>query len=181
MREKALVEAALYVADRPLSLARLSQTLGLPERLVLSALREIGDELEAEDRGLELTSEAGGFVLRVKKDLVEAVKPFAPQQDIPDPVLRTLAVVVHLAPVLQSEVVKIRGERAYGHVKELVDRGFVQARTEGPTKVLTVAQGLLDYFGVATVEELRAHLGQPEGGALLGSAGPSEIARSERS
>ncbi len=161
MREKALVEAALFVADRPLSIARLAQVLGLTERAVLAALGELERELEAEDRGVELISEGGGYILQVKKHLAEKVRPFAPHQDIPEPVLRTLAVIVHFAPVLQSEVVRLRGERAYAHIRELVARGFVEAREEGPTKVLTVGENLLRYFGVRNLDELRSCLASP--------------------
>ncbi len=85
-------------------------------------------------------------------------RPLAPHGDIPEPTLRTLAVIVHRAPVLQSEVVKIRGQRAYGHIGDLLARGFIVAQAQGPTKVLIVGPALLAYFGVSSVEELRARL-----------------------
>jgi hypothetical protein len=36
--------------------------------------------------------------------------------------------------------------------------GFVEAQEQGPTKVLTVTEDLLRYFGVASLDELRAQL-----------------------
>lgn len=159
MEPKALVEAALFVADRPLSVARLAEALGLSEGAVARLLQALADELASPDRGVELVQEGGGYVLRVKGDLAEAVRPLAPHGDIPEPVLRTLAVIAYQAPILQSEVVKIRGQRAYGHIAELVARGFVAAEVQGSTKVLTVTPALLSYFGVSSLEELRAQLG----------------------
>jgi len=82
----------------------------------------------------------------------------ASYRDITEPTLRTLAVIAYQAPVLQSEVVKLRGQRAYGHIGDLVARGFVEAQEQGPTKVLTVTPALLRYFGVSTRDELRAQL-----------------------
>lgn len=151
------------MADRPLSVAELAQKLGLEEHVVLRVLAQLAEELEEPDRGLELAQEAGGYVLRVKADLAERVRPFAPNQDLSEPVLRTLAVIVAKAPVLQAEVVKIRGQRAYGHIKELIARGFVAAQGQGPSKLLTVTDDLLRYFGASSITELRANLGVDEG------------------
>lgn len=158
MEAKALVEAALFVADRPLSLAQLAQTLALSEEAVGRLIQAVADECAAPDRGVELVQEGSGYVLRVKGELASAVQPLAPHQDIPEPTLRTLAVIAYHAPVLQSQVVKMRGQRAYGHIGDLVARGFVEARDEGPTKVLTVTPMLLSYFGVSSLDELRAKL-----------------------
>lgn len=161
MIPKALVEAALFLSDRPLSMAELCQKLGLEEHVILRVLAQIADELEEPDRGLELAQEGGGYVLRVKAELAEQVRIFAPHQDLSEQTLRTLAVIVAKAPVAQAEVVRIRGQRAYGHIKELISRGFVQAEDHGTTKILTVTAELLHYFGVASLEELQALL-QPQ-------------------
>jgi segregation and condensation protein B len=161
MIPKALVEAALFLSDRPLSVAELGQKLGLEEHVILRVLAQIADELEEPDRGLELAQEGGGYVLRVKAELAEQVRIFAPHQDLSEQTLRTLAVIVAKAPVAQAEVVRIRGQRAYAHIKELISRGFVQAEDRGTTKILTVTAELLRYFGVASLEELQGLL-QPK-------------------
>lgn len=158
MEAKALVEAALFVSDRPLALAELAAALDLSEQAVGRLIQTLADECAAPDRGLELVHEGGGYVLRVKGKLASTVRPFAPHQDIPEQTLRTLAVIAYHAPVLQSEVVKMRGQRAYGQIGELVARGFVAAEDHGATKILTVTPALLAYFGVSSLEELRAQL-----------------------
>jgi segregation and condensation protein B len=169
MEAKALVEAALFVADRPLSLAHLAEALRLSEEAVGRLIQTLADECAAPDRGVELVHEGGGYVLRVKGELASSVRPFAPHQDIPEQTLRTLAVIAYHAPVLQSQVVKMRGQRAYGQIGELIARGFVAAEVEGPTKVLTVTPALLAYFGATSLDELRAQLGpvsEAPGGTL---------------
>ena len=162
MEPKALVEAALFVADRPLSLARLAQALNLSEEAVGRLIQALAEEYAAPDRGLEIVQQGGGYVLQVKGPLAEAVRPFAPGQDIPEPVLRTLAVIAYRGPILQSEVVRLRCQRAYSHIRELIERGFVRAEEEGPTKRLSVTKALLSYFGVETAEELRSLLESPQ-------------------
>lgn len=159
MEAKALVEAALFVADRPLTLAELAVALGLTEQAIGRLIQTLADECSSPERGIELVQEGEGYVVRVKGQLAGAVRPFAPHQDIPEQTLRTLAVIAYHAPVLQSEVVKMRGQRAYGQIGDLVSRGFVTAEVQGPTKVLTVTAALLAYFGAASLDELRCQLG----------------------
>lgn len=170
MIPKALVEAALFLADRPLSVAELSQKLNLEEHVVLRVLAQLGEELEEPDRGLELAQEGGGYLLRVKGELAEQVRVFAPNQDLSEQTLRTLAVIVARAPVPQAEIVKLRGQRAYAHIKELMARGFVQATEQGNTKILSVTDELLRYFGTTSLEELRSFLKSPtiDGASAIG-------------
>lgn len=167
MEAKALVEAALFVTDRPLALAQLAAALDLSEQAVGRLVQALADECASSDRGVELVQEKGGYVLKVKGELASAVRPLAPHQDISEQTLRTLAVIAFHAPVLQSEVVKMRGQRAYGHIGELVSRGFVAGEVQGATKILTATDDLLRYFGVATLDELRLQLG-PERSACSG-------------
>ena len=72
--------------------------------------------------------------------------------------IRTVAVIAYRGPILQSEVVRLRGQRAYSHIRELIERGFVRAEEEGPTQRLSVTKALLSYFGVETEDQLRALL-----------------------
>ncbi len=158
---KAAVEAALFVATKPLSLGELSRGLRLPEEEVYAALEEIAAELEAGGKPYVLVRKRGGYALELREEYAELVRPFAPGGDIPEPVLRTLALIAYRGPITQAEVVRIRGQRAYAHVKDLVGRGFVRARKEGNTKVLEVTAEFLEYFGLESPKEFRAHRGGP--------------------
>ena len=69
--------------------------------------------------------------------------------------LKTLAIIAYYAPVKQSDVVKIRGNRAYEHVKKLEEMGLIRTEKQGATKVIYLAQGFYDYFGEEIVERIR--------------------------
>jgi len=153
---KAAVEAALFVATRPLTLEELSRGLRFPEDEVYAALEEIAAELEAGGKPYRLVRKGGGYILELREEYADLVRPFAPGGDIPEPVLRTLALIAYRGPIKQAEVVRIRGQRAYAHVKELVKRGFVRARKEGTTKILEVTEEFLAYFGLESPKDFRA-------------------------
>jgi segregation and condensation protein B len=145
---KTVVEAALFVATRPLTLAELSRVLGLTDSETYAALEEIATELERMGKPYRLVQKSGGYILELLEEYVDIVRPFAPGGDIPEPELRTLALIAYRGPIKQAEVVRIRGQRAYAHIKNLVKRGFVRAKKDGNTRVLEVTEEFLDYFGL---------------------------------
>jgi segregation and condensation protein B len=162
--DRALIEAALFLSPQPMTRRSLARILGDVQReyidRLLSALKR---EYEREEHGLELHVEEGRFGFRVKTAHIERVQHLAPQQDIPRPVLRTLAVIAYNNPMHQSDLVKVRGNKAYGHVQELLSRGLIRAEESGRTLLLHVTREFLRHFGLSTVEEFRFHVaGLPE-------------------
>ncbi|MFP3952786.1 MAG: SMC-Scp complex subunit ScpB [Candidatus Acetothermia bacterium] len=152
---KALVEAALFICSDPLPRSELLDLAGTPEDELEFILEEIDDDLAAGDRGLRLVEKNGNYQLRVKRSILPRVKYLAPHQDISRGVLRTLSVIAYNSPVLQKEVIEIRGNGAYDHIDELIGRGFVTSKQEGRTKLLAVTQEFLDYFDIDSTRELR--------------------------
>ncbi|MDY6769531.1 MAG: SMC-Scp complex subunit ScpB [Candidatus Nanohaloarchaea archaeon] len=155
--KKALAEAALYLAEDPLTTDELADVMNLGSKgFVQDVIDELQEELEAESRGLELVESDAGYELVVKSDHLDQVEHLAPHRDLNDAELRTLALVAYNAPVKQSDVVEVRGNRAYSHVKELQKRGFLAAEEEGRTKELDVTDHFLDYFDLDAADEFAA-------------------------
>jgi len=162
--DRALIEAALFLAPRPMTRRALARVLGDVQREYIDRLlAELKRDYDRDEHGLELHVEEGRFGLRVKAAFIDRVQHLAPQQDIPRPILRTLAVIAYNHPMLQADLVKIRGNKAYGHVQELLSRGLIRAEDSGRTLLLHVTREFLRHFGLSTVEEFRFHVaGLPE-------------------
>lgn len=154
--KKAMLEAALFVADKPLDSDQIMDALNLGSPgYVQTIIDELRDDLAADDRGLELIGTEEGYQLQVKTPYVEQVKHLAPHQDLGDATLRTLSLIAYNAPVKQSRVIEIRGNRAYRQIRELEDRNMVTSRKDGRTKVLDVTDDFLEYFGLDNIQEFR--------------------------
>ena len=169
-RDRALLEAALFLATKPLSRRELASILGdVSSGYVGNLLDELREQLTAPDRGFELHLDEGKALLQVKRCYIDAVAYLAPHQDIPPPVLRSLAMIAYNHPMTQADLVKARGNKSYGHVRELIERGLIRAQEHGRTLLLHVTDEFLRYFGLSNVEEFRFHIEPP----------PSEELRSE--
>ena len=164
-RDKALLEAALFLAAKPLSRGELASILGdVSPGYVDNILEELTGELALPHRGIDLHLEEGYALLQVKRCYIEAVAHLAPHQDIPRPVLRSLAMIAYNHPMTQSDLVKARGNKAYGHVQQLLERGLIRAEEHGRTLLLHVTAEFLRTFGLSSVEEFRFHTEPPPSG-----------------
>lgn len=158
MSPKALVEAALFVSDKPLTVEQLLRITGIAnEESLRDILDEIKKDLRTDGRGVELIEIPEGFELRVKREYRDKVVNLAPLSDLSEGMLRTLAIIALKQPIKQSVIVHYQGNKTYGYIKALEDKGLVKTEKLGRTKLITAAHGFEKYFGKST-EEMRAML-----------------------
>jgi segregation and condensation protein B len=158
MNDRELIEAALFVSGRPLTILELESIVSIDadvEGLVETLIKEY-----REGGALEIVQTGEDVVMQVKGEYADAVRPIA-QRDLETPVLRTLAVIAFHQPVTQSKVAEIRGNKAYGHVHELEARKLVESEPSGRTRLLRTTKAFADYFGFETdnLEEIKQRIG----------------------
>ena len=64
------------------------------------------------------------------------------------PTQETLALIAYKQPVMQSIIVKMRGNRAYEHIKDLEQLEFIMSEKSGRTRLLKATQKFYDYFDI---------------------------------
>lgn len=145
--EKRLIEAALFISGRGMSLGELRTLTGIG---ALGYLQKVVAELQQEygDRGsaIELIETGGKYEMRVRNQYIGRVKEFAQDTEISKSALRTLAYISKHDGILKSNLVKKIGTQAYQDVKELVGADFLQSRKAGRTSRLTLTEKFKKYF-----------------------------------
>lgn len=163
--KKSRLEAALYLAEEPVDKQEIADILDLGSMGYVDMLiEELQEDLQEEHRGLELVETPEGYDLKVKKEHLEQVSHLAPHQDLNEGQLRTLSLIAYNAPLEQADLVEVRGNRAYQHVKELVNRGFVEKEKDGRTAILDVTNHFLDYFDIESVDEFKRQFDNEQAG-----------------
>ncbi len=156
-----LVEAALYIAGRPLTIHEIQQaTLISTIKKVRESIQFLIDEYEIRSGALEIVRlPHQRFVLQLKPNLSEHVGNLAPQGLLSLGELKTLIYVALSQPILQSDVVVYRGSHSYKHIKNLERHGFIESTPFGRTKELTTTELFADYFGFDyEVDKLKGQL-----------------------
>lgn len=154
MNKRALLEAALFVSDKTISLEKLSSIINSTQEEVKQLIVKIQQELTKEDRGIELTETPEGYEFRIKSEYRNAVAMLAPFSDLGEGMLRTLAIVTVKQPIKQSIIVHYQGNKAYGYIVELENKGLIKTEKSGRTKLVTTTDDFEKYFGKSS-EELK--------------------------
>lgn len=149
IEDKALVEAALFVAGRPLSVKELSKALGIKSLDYLEKLIELlAAEYAERKSAIEIVRVLGDkYVLQLKQEYSQRVMHLMPRPDLRTGELKTLALIAYLQPVEQSKLVKLRGSQAYEHVKHLLSMGLIYAEPYERTKILGTTPKFAELYG----------------------------------
>lgn len=147
MSELEIIEAALFAAGRAVSLEKLSKIIGKPKKTVLSAVNELMEAYSLRKSGIEILDLGERYVMQVKPEYSELMREVAPKE-LSAPKLRTLSMIAYHQPLLQSDLIDMRGSGAYDHIKELIERGFVESVPCGRSRQLSTTSLFADYFGL---------------------------------
>ena len=147
----ALLEAALYVAGRPLDLKTLGAVMGTRSRRKTRSLaRTLMKKYRTEATPLEVL-ELGDkrFVLQLKREYTPKVQRLSIRPLLSTGPLKTLSYVAFRQPVLQTQVTEVRGSHAYGHLKQLENMDLIIREKAGRTRLLRTTEFFADYFGLS--------------------------------
>ncbi|AKB38617.1 Segregation and condensation protein B [Methanosarcina siciliae C2J] len=171
MSELEIIEAALFAAGRAVSLEKLMKITGMPKKNVSLVVRELMEAYSSRGSGIEILDLGERYVMQVKPEYSELMREVAPKE-LSAPKLRTLSMVAYHQPLLQSNLIEMRGSGAYDHIKDLIERGFVDSVPCGRSRQLSTTPLFADYFGLKRndpnaikekiIELLKAQGGQSE-------------------
>jgi len=146
-----LIEAALYVAGRPLDLNALGSVIKTHAKARIQQLvRTLMEDYRKRETALEILElEDKRFVLQLKAEYTPAVRRLAIRPLLSTGPLKTLSYVAYRQPVLQTQVIEVRGSHAYPHLKQLEDLGLIVRERTRRTSVLRTTDFFADYFGLS--------------------------------
>lgn len=146
----ALLEAALYVAGRPLDINELCQVIGSRSKKKVQKYADtLVQEYASRNTALEILAlKDERYVLQVKAEFTPLIKKLVNRPLLSSGPLKTLSYIAYRQPVSQKRVIDVRGQHAYGHVKLLKDMGLITAERSGRTMALKTTDYFADYFGL---------------------------------
>ncbi len=146
----ARIEAALYAAGRPLSVEEIQKAAGTDSlNKAVKMAKELGEMINSHLHALELIQlQDGSFALQLKLRYNSVVRKFASRPFLSHATLKTLSCLVYMQPVTSKQMVEIRGSQVYGHLKLLIQSGFLTYQKLGRLKIYQTTKKFQDYFGM---------------------------------
>ena len=150
-----IIEAALYVAGRPLDLNTLAGVAGTRSKKKVRKLAKIlAENYKNRDTALEILElEGERFVMQLKTDYTGKVRKLSTRPLLSAGPLKTLSYIAFRQPIFQTQVVDVRGHHSYGHLKQLEQMELISREGIGKKRVLKTTQFFADFFGLS--QEMR--------------------------
>ncbi|WP_028117623.1 SMC-Scp complex subunit ScpB [Ferrimonas senticii] len=164
-RAKKLIEAALFIADKPLTIKQLRQTVLAQLQLDSTTVRGLLLELEQDyqDRGVELVKVGGAYRFQSRTELSEELASLWPQKaaKLSKAVLETLALIAYRQPITRGEIERVRGVAVSATImRTLSERGWITVvghkELPGRPSLYATTEQFLQYFNLKSLAQLPA-------------------------
>jgi len=158
---KKIIEALLFVSDKPISIDTLKDVLRDVESTDIRAIiEELNGEYANSGRSFAIKEIAGGFQMLtdpVYSRWISALYKRPPDR-LTGPSLETLAIIAYRQPITRSDIEAIRGVNVDGVLRTLEERGLIKSRgrVDGPGRPILygTTSEFLQHFGLKSLEEL---------------------------
>jgi segregation and condensation protein B len=165
----ARVEAALFLADEPLTARKLAIVSGVPDaptaRQLVARLRELYD---ADGSAFQVEELAGGYQLLTRPEFhpwLARLRRHAPEMQLSAAARETLTILAYRQPITRADIEAIRGVGSSDILKQLMEKGLVRLAgredTLGRPALYETTSKFLQVFGLKSLKDL------PPGEGLL--------------
>lgn len=176
----AMVEAALFAADEPLTAKRLAAVAGLADAAEARRLvRKLHALYEKDGTAFQVEELAGGFQLLTRAEYhawLVRLRRTAHELRLSPAGLETLAIIAYRQPVTRADVEAIRGVQCSELLRQLMEKGLIRLAGRhdslGRPVLYATTRKFLQVFGLKSLKELPLadQLRPPDSAATPGQA-----------
>jgi len=155
------IEALLFSAAKITSIEVIEEVIGIRDKeSIKNAIKKLQQRYE--NTSLMIVEEKGGYKVTVKEAYIPIITKVVVDTELNKATMETLAVIAWKAPVLQSEIIKIRSNKAYDHVAELKEADFITKEKSGRSYKIKLAPKFFEYFDIRNKEDIKKRFEEVE-------------------
>lgn len=158
---KKIIEAILFVSEKPVSISTLKDVLGdIEPTQIRSYIEELNSEYSSSDRSFSVKEIAGGFQMLTDPIYSKWISSLykKPADRMTGPALETLAIIAYRQPITRIDIEAIRGVNVDGVLHTLEDRNLIKTRgrVDAPGRPILygTTNEFLQHFGLKSLEDL---------------------------
>ena len=151
---KSKAEAVLFSIGHKITLDEISKLCRSRREDVLQALQELQKEYDEKQSSLMLVEDGDFWKFSVRDHFIPMIRKIVTETELTRTVLETLAVIAFKYPILQSDLIKLRTNKAYDHLTELEAAGYITRQKHSRTNLIKLTDKFFKYFDL-TEEKLK--------------------------
>ncbi|MBU3906631.1 MAG: SMC-Scp complex subunit ScpB [Nanoarchaeota archaeon] len=150
------LEAAFFISGRFLSMQEIVSYTDLNPIIIREFIEKLQARYEKDDSAIEIVEKSNLWKMDVKPEFSSLINKFATgSAEFSKAEQETLAIIAYKQPIKQSVIVKIRGNKAYDHIKKFSDLELIKKKKMGHTNELSLSEDFYDYFSVKENESVK--------------------------
>jgi len=161
LKAKRIIEAILFVSDKPVSIMTLKDVLkDIEPTEIRECVEELNSEYNSSERSFSIREIAGGFQMLTDPVYSSWITSLykRPPDRLTGPALETLAIIAYKQPLTRSDIEIIRGVNVDGVLHTLEERALIRTRgrVDGPGRPILygTTTEFLQHFGLKSLEDL---------------------------
>jgi len=149
------LEAVFFISGRFLSMPELISLSDLNPIIIKDLIEKLAEKYSQEDSAIEIIKKNGLWKMDIKAEYSHLVNKLATgSSEFSKAEQGTLAIIAFKQPIKQSVIIKIRGNKAYDHIKKFSDLSLVKKKRQGHTYELSLSKDFYDYFSISEGENV---------------------------
>lgn len=145
-----MIESILFVSGKFLGMKDLIMLSDMNPIIIRELLEKLQETYDEKSSALQIIEKNGMWKMDVKSEFSGIVNKLASgSSEFTKAEQGTLAIIAYKQPIKQSVIIKIRGNKAYDHIKRFSDLGLIKKKRYGRTWEISLSQEFYDYFSVA--------------------------------
>ncbi len=161
---KKIVEALLFITNRPLSADELLDIIGkenLDKKALTTLIHEISRELDERGSAIQLVAVAGGYQMATRTLYAPSIRKLYKDETtarLSTSALETLSILTYKQPITRAEIEEIRGVEVIAVLETLMERKLVKIlgrkETIGRPLLYGTTTEFLRHFGLNSLGDL---------------------------
>ncbi len=144
------LEAVFFISARWLNMQDLISLTDLNPLLLKELISKLQEKYESLDSAIEIISKNDLWKMDVRQEYSSIVNRLATgKSEFSKAEQETLAIIAYKQPIKQSVIIKIRGNKAYDHIKKFCDLELIKKKKVGHTYDLILSDEFFDYFSLS--------------------------------
>ena len=161
IKAKRIIEAVLFVSNKPVSIMTLKDVLkDIDHTEIRAYIEELNNEYSSSERSFSIREIAGGFQMLTDPVYSSWISSLykRPPDRLTGPALETLAIIAYKQPLTRSDIEVIRGVNVDGVLHTLEERQLIRTkgRVDAPGRPILYGTTIefLQHFGLKSLEDL---------------------------
>ena len=111
-----------------------------------NVLEDLKIDYNNRDSSLMIINEGNLWKIIAREKYIPVIKKVVTETELSKSIMETLAVIAWKYPIKQSDLIRVRTNKAYDHLSQLEEMGYITRQKYGRTKLIKLADKFFSYF-----------------------------------